>query len=119
MTMPPRHIHSVSSIHDPPEFKFILPLLPPSTLFFIKLHPLNVCQYSSKSTHRALNVGFIHRFGMCFFQTASPEYVFLSQKQKNMLVYFIFLLLFSSKCTVWRPLSLPMIIYRTTVGKII
>ena len=51
MTMPPRHIHSVSSIHDPPEFKFILPLLPPSTLFFVKLHPFNVCQYTSKSTH--------------------------------------------------------------------
>ena len=72
MTMPPRHIHSVSSIHDPPEFKFILPLLPPSTLFFVKLHPFNVCQYTSKSTHRALNVGFIHRFGMCFFSDCFP-----------------------------------------------
>ena len=68
----------------PPEFKLILRPLPPLTLFFFKLHSFNVCQYTSKNTpYEPYYVDFIHRLGMCFFQTASPVYVFLSQKQKN------------------------------------
>ena len=96
MTVPPLSFQSISSIHDPPEFKFIFNPLTLFTLYFYNLHPFHVCQYTSKSTPcvpcmLVLNIHLVR----AFFRLPFLNRFFCSQKQKVMLVYFIFLLVIS------------------------